>query len=84
MNTEFFYKGGAPDKGNTGHANPNMLLMKLHGYTERDIAEKYGCTVGTVHNTVQRVIANIRSEFLKDVKVLGIELPKGNHSNLFM
>ena len=62
----------------------DILLMKLHGYTEREIAEKYGCTSGTVHITVQRVIANLRSEFLKDFKVLGIELPKDNHRNLFM
>ena len=62
----------------------DILLMKLHGYTEREIADKHGYTVGTVHNTVQRVIANLRSEFLKDFKVLGIELPNGNHSNLFM
>ena len=62
----------------------DMLLMKLNGYTEQEIAEKYGYTAGTVHVTVQRVIANLRSEFLKDFKVLGIEQPKGNHSNLFM
>ena len=62
----------------------DILLMKLHGYTEREIAEKYGYTAGTVHVTVQRVIANLRSEFIKDFKVLGIEPPKGNHSNLFM
>ena len=62
----------------------DILLMKLHGYTEREIADKHGYTVGTVHNTVRRVIANLRSEFLKDFKVLGIELPKSNHSNLFM
>ena len=62
----------------------DMLLMKLHGYTEREIAEKYGSTSGTVHTTINRVIANIRAEFLKDFKVLGIELPKGNHSNLFV
>ena len=62
----------------------DILLMKLHGYTEREIADKHGYTVGTVHNTVRRVIANLRSEFLKDFNVLGIELPKSNHSNLFM
>ena len=62
----------------------DILLMKLHGYTEREIADKHGYTVGTVHNTAQRVIANLRSEFIKDFKVLGIEQPKGNHGNLFM
>lgn len=62
----------------------DMLLMKLHGYTEREVAEKYGTTAGTVHNTMQRVIANLRTAFLKDFKVLGIEPPKGNHSSLFI
>lgn len=61
----------------------DMLLMKLHGYTEKEIAEKYGTTAGTVHYTVKMVIANLRKIFLKDFKVLGIEPPKGNHGNLF-
>ena len=62
----------------------DMLLMKLHGYTEREVAEKYGTTAGTVRNTVQRVVANLRTAFLKDFKVLGIEPPQGNRSNLFV
>ena len=62
----------------------DMLLMKLHGYTEREIAEKYGTTAGTVHDTVRRVIANLRKVFIKDFKVLGIEPPKGNNGNLFI
>ena len=45
---------------------------------------KHGCTVGTVHITVQRVIANLREAFLKDFKVLGIEPQKGEHRNLFI
>ena len=62
----------------------DILLMKLHGYTELEIAEKYGYSAGTVHVTVQRVIANLRAKFLKDFKVLGIEPKKCNHSNLFI
>lgn len=66
-----------------GEKHRDMLLMKLHGYTEREIAEKYGTTAKAVQRTVQRVIANLRKIFLKDFKVLGIEPPKGNHGNLF-
>lgn len=62
----------------------DMLQMKLHGYTEREIAEKHGTTAGTVHATIKRVIANLRTSFLKDFNVLGIEPPKGNHGNLFI
>ena len=61
----------------------DMLLMKLHGYTEKEIAEKYGTTAGTVRNTVQRVIANLRTVFIQDFNVLGIEPPQGNRANLF-
>ena len=62
----------------------DMLMMKLQGYTEREIADKNCTTAGTVHITVQRVIANLREVFLKDFKVLGIEPPKGEHINLFI
>lgn len=62
----------------------DMLLMKLHGYTEREIAEKHGTTAGTVHVTMTRVITNLRTSFLKDFNVLGIKPQKGNHSNLFI
>lgn len=62
----------------------DMLLMKLQGYTEEEIAEKFSTTHGTVRVTMQRMIANLRTAFLKDFKVLGIEPPKGNHGNLFM
>lgn len=61
----------------------DMLLMKLHGYTEKEIAEKYGTTAGTVRVTMQRVVANLRTAFLKDFKVLGIKPPQGNRGNLF-
>lgn len=61
----------------------DMLLMKLHGYTEKEIAEKYGTTAGTVRNTVQRVVANLRDNFLRDFKVLSIKPPQGNRANLF-
>lgn len=61
----------------------DMLLMRLHGYAEKEIAEKYGTTHGVVRVTMQRVIANLRTAFLKDFKVLGIEPPKGNRGNLF-
>lgn len=61
----------------------DMLLMKLHGYTEKEIAEKYGTTAGTVRVTMQRVVANLRDNFLRDFKVLGIKPPQGNHGNLF-
>jgi len=62
----------------------DMLLMKLHGYTEREIADKYGTTAGTVGYTVRTVLAKLRKAFIKDFKVLGIEPPKGNHGNLFI
>lgn len=62
----------------------DMLLMKLQGYTEEEIAEKFGTTHGTVIVTMKRMISNLRTEFLKDFKVLGIEPPKGKHGNLFM
>ena len=61
----------------------DMLLMKLHGYTEKEIAEKYGTTAGTVRVTMQRVVANLRDNFLRDFKVLGIKPPQGNRGNLF-
>lgn len=62
----------------------DMLLMKLQGYTEEEIAEKFSTTHGTVIVTMKRMISNLRTEFLKDFKVLGIEPPKGKHGNLFM
>lgn len=62
----------------------NMLLMKLHGYTEQEIADKYGTKQGVVRVTMQRVIANLRKEFLEDFKVLGIEPTQGSHCNLFI
>ena len=62
----------------------DMLLMKLHGYTDREIAEKHGYTAGSVRVTVEKVISNLRRSFFKDFKVLGIEPPKGNHGNLFV
>lgn len=62
----------------------DMLLMKLHGYTELEIAEKHGTTAGTVHVTITRAITNLRTSFLKDFNVLGIYPQKGNHGNLFI
>ena len=61
----------------------DMLLMKLHGYTEKEIAEKHGTTAGTVRVTMKRVVANLRDNFLRDFKVLGIKPPQGNRGNLF-
>lgn len=51
----------------------DMMLMKLQGYTEREIAERHGTTRDTVHSTMRWVIANLRKEFIKDFKVLGIK-----------
>lgn len=62
----------------------DMLQMKLHGYTEKEIAEKHGTTQGTVRVTMQRVVANLRAAFIKDFKALGIKPPQGNHGNLFI
>ena len=51
----------------------DMLLMKLHGYTEQEIADKHCTNAGTVHVTVQRVIANLRKE-LSNRKKANIEI----------
>jgi hypothetical protein len=62
----------------------DMLQMRLHGYAEKEIAEKYHTTQGTVRVTMQRVVANLRAAFIKDFNVLGIKPPEGRRGNIFI
>lgn len=61
----------------------DMLQMKLNGYTNKEIADKYGTTAGTVQYTVSRVLNNLRDYFAKDFKAMGIERQYGNRCNIF-
>lgn len=61
----------------------DMLMMKLLGYTDREVAQKYGTTAGSVHSTVGLVVKNLRTKFQRDFKVLGIKPQEGVGRSLF-